>query len=82
MYLNKSYKNILNVINNEKINFNLSRNTNFVSKFILSSGIQLGGHLCLVKLTTTSVVFGSRFLNAIINVNTFFIEIRKVLRII
>ena len=74
--------NIINFQDSDKLNFNLSRNVNFVSKFILNSGIQLGGHLSLLKLTTTSVVFGSRFSTAVINVNSSFIEIRKVLRII
>lgn len=86
MLNNKNVNNISQIfnteVNNNKLNFNFSRNVNFVSKFILNSGIQLGGHLSLLKLTTTSVVFGSRFSTAVINVNSSFIEIRKVLRII
>ena len=80
----KNVNNIIQILNSEvdKLNFTFSRNVNFVSKFILNSGIQLGGHLSLLKLTTTSVVFGSRFFTAVINVNSSFIELRKVLRII
>ena len=57
MLNNKNVNNISQIfnteVNNNKLNFNFSRNVNFVSKFILNSGIQLGGHLSLLKLTTT-----------------------------
>jgi len=69
-----------NIYFTDKFKLTLMKNSNFSSKLLVNVGVQLGGHLQLLKLTTTSVVFGVRNSNAIINLNTTLIELKKVNR--
>ena len=55
-------------ITNNKEFFRFSLNNKFTSKLVLVYGICLGGHMQLLKLTTSSVVFGLRTKNLIINI--------------
>lgn len=66
------------------MNFQLKlyKNNKFTSKFMLKTGIHLGGHISLLDLTTTSVVFGLRNNNIIINLTSVSIELLKVLNLI
>ena len=50
-----------------KKNFNLFRNSKFSSKFLLQYGIHLGGHLKLLAVETSSIIYGIRTLNMVIN---------------
>lgn len=54
----------------------------FSSKFMLQYGIQLGGHIHLLNVETSSIIFGIRNFNIIINVNLTALEIVKVLKIV
>jgi len=69
-----------NIYFTHKFKLTLMKNSNFSSKLLVNVGVQLGGHLQLLKLTTTSVVFGIRNSNVIINMNTTLIELKKVNR--
>jgi ribosomal protein S2 len=54
----------------------------FSSKFMLQYGLQLGGHIHLLNVETSSIIFGIRNFNIIINVNLTALEIVKVLKIV
>ena len=57
-------------------------NNKFSSKLILNYGIHLGGHEKLLSIETSSMVFGIRTRNIIINLNSTSIELVKVLKVI
>lgn len=65
-----------------KKNFNLFRNSKFSSKFLLQYGIHLGGHLKLLAIETSSIIYGIRTLNMVINLNFTAVELVKTLKII
>ena len=69
-------------ITNNKEFFRFSLNNKFTSKLVLVYGICLGGHMQLLKLTTSSVVFGLRTKNLIINSNVTLIELAQICSII
>ena len=56
------------------------RNNKFSSKFVVDYGIHLGGHLKLLALETSSVIFGIRTSNIIINLSFTTLELLKVLK--
>jgi len=67
----------------ERRNFiKVSLNSKFSTKFILVYGICLGGHMQLLKLTTSSSVFGLRTQNLVINSNLTSIELAQMSSII
>lgn len=57
-------------------------NNKFSSKFFFKYGLNLGGHLRFLDLTTSSIVYGVRFFNSILNNNYSLLELSKVLKII
>lgn len=57
-------------------------NTKFSSKLILKYGIHLGGHDRLLCVETSSMVFGIRTRNIIINLNATSVELIKVLKVL
>lgn len=60
----------------------VNQNRFFSSKFILHYGIHLGGHLKLLQIETSSVVFGIRTSNVILNLNYTLVELAKTLGIL
>ena len=60
----------------------LRNNKSFSSKFVLQYGIHLGGHLQLLCVETSSIVFGVRTKNIILNLNLTIVELIKVLNTI
>ena len=54
----------------------------FSSKFVLQYGIHLGGHLQLLCVETSSIVFGVRTKNMVLNLNLTIVELIKVLNTI
>ena len=56
---------IINLKNLLKKNYNDS----FSSKFLLQYGLHLGGNLQLLNIETSSIIFGIRTCNVIINLN-------------
>lgn len=65
-----------------KPNFKLRNNKTFSSKFVLQYGIHLGGHLQLLCVETSSIVFGVRTKNMVLNLNLTIVELIKVLNTI
>lgn len=65
-----------------KKTFNCNKNLKFSFKFLLQYGLQLGGHIKLLSLETSSIIYGIRTLNIIMNVNITSIELLKILKII
>lgn len=57
-------------------------NTKFTSKMILKYGIHLGGHERLLCIETSSIVFGVRTRNIVINLNKTSLELAKVLKVL
>lgn len=62
--------------------FKLRNNNIFTSKFMLQYGIHLGGHIQLLQIETSSIVFGIRTKNTIINLNFTSLELSKVFNLI
>lgn len=62
--------------------FKLKHNYVFTSKFLLQYGIQLGGHISLMQPDTSSIVFGVKTQNNIINLNLTSLELMKTFEII
>lgn len=60
----------------------LLNNTKFSSKFIFKYGLNLGGHVRFLDLTTSSILYGVRYFNSILNMSYSFLELSKVLKII
>ena len=60
----------------------LKNNYNFSSKFIINYGIHLGGHIHLIKTETSSIIYGIRTQNVIINLNLMSLELIQTLNII
>jgi len=54
----------------------------FSVHFILKSGILLGGHLRLLSHETSSIIYGIRTQNLIINLNKTSVELIKIFKII
>lgn len=65
-----------------KNSFKLYNNNKFSSKFMLNYGIHLGGNICLLELSSKSVLYGVRSRNSVINVTKTSIELMKNLTII
>lgn len=57
-------------------------NNKFSSKLVLNYGVHLGGHTQLLILTTSSVSFGIRSNNIVINLSKTLLELTKVLKIL
>lgn len=64
------------------LKFQFRINNKFSAKIILNYGIHLGGHEKLLCLETSSIIFGIRTRNLIINLNTTSFELVKVLKIL
>lgn len=62
--------------------FKLKNNNIFTSKFMLQYGIHLGGHIHLLQIEISSIIFGIRTKNSIINLNSTSLELIKVLNIV
>lgn len=60
----------------------VKNNAIFSYKFILQYGIHLGGNLQLLQIETSSIVFGIRASNIIINLNNTSVELSNILDII
>ena len=56
-------------------------NNQFSSKYILTYGIHLGGHISSLASETSSIVFGIRTQNMVINLNLTSLELKKTLNI-
>ena len=73
-------------VNNKNFYSNLligkKKKIKFSIKFCLNYGLQLGGHVSSMVPLNSSVLFGIRFSNGIININKTLIELKKVLKII
>lgn len=76
--------NFMKKLNFDKNSFSIQKKVNdkFSSKLFLNYGIQLGGHIQLLILTTTSVIYGIRTNNIIIDINKTLLELIKVLKIL
>lgn len=57
-------------------------NKNFTSKYILTYGIHLGGHISSLAPEASSIVFGLRTQNMVIGLNLTALEIKKTLSIV
>lgn len=57
-------------------------NDSFSAKFLLQYGLHLGGHLQLLNIETSSIVFGVRTGNSIINLNYTALELVNILKLI
>jgi len=67
----------------KKMNFfKTYNNCKFSSKLLFSFGLNLGGHLKSLQLSTSSIIFGIRTENSIINSNLTAIELIKISQII
>lgn len=62
--------------------YKLKNNCFFTSKFMLQYGVQLGGHFRLMQAEASSIVFGVRTQNSIINLNFTSSELMKTFGII
>lgn len=60
----------------------LKNNSVFSLKFLLQYGLHLGGNFSLLQIETSSVVFGIRASNIIINLSYTFVELSKTLNIL
>ena len=54
----------------------------FTSKFMLQYGLHFGGHVHLLNIETSSIIFGIRNCNIIINLNFTALELLNVLKIV
>lgn len=57
-------------------------NQNFTSKYILTYGIHLGGHISSLAPESSSIVYGLRTENMVINLNLTTLELQKTLLVI
>jgi ribosomal protein S2 len=64
------------------LNLKIKNNYIFTSKFILQYGVQLGGHLSLMQPEASSIVFGVKTKNSIINLNLTSSELIKAFNIV
>ena len=66
----------------DSLNIKLRFNNKFSSKLSLNYGIHLGGHVRLLCIETSSMVFGVRTRNLVINLNSTLVELAKILKVL
>ncbi|NCT57904.1 30S ribosomal protein S2 [archaeon] len=75
-------KNNIKVFEKFNNSFFFFKNQKFSTKFLLNFGIHLGGNIKLLSLETSSIIYGIRNNNIIINYNSLLVELTNVLNII
>ncbi len=71
---------IYNNINRFKTKFNIKYIINY--HFLIKHGLQFGGHRQNLNIRTSSLIFGQKESNLILNMNLLILELKKVNKII